>query len=113
MGRFAFVTQGLTVLLNGTANNLSIMNSVKLRQAFSKSDFDCDGYLNEFETNHFGYLLFGHKDHGALYPEMCSYCDSNPMFGLNFDNILSLFPVIECIAESTNEESIKQKKKKK
>merc|ERR1712173_157394 len=88
------------------------MNAVRLHQAFRNSDFDSDGYLNEFETNHFGYLLFGHKNHGALYSEMCSYCDSNPMFGLNFENILTLFPHIN-VDEDNDKKSKKQKKKHK
>eukprot|EP01083_Nonionella_stella_P149187 473439_1 len=81
------------------------MNTEKLRRAFSKSDFDADGYLNEFETNHFVYLLFGHKNHDELYIEMCTFCGTNPLFGLNFDHILNLFP--------TNNEQKKRRKSKK
>eukprot|EP00484_Ammonia_sp_Unknown_P020328 CAMPEP_0197041556 /NCGR_PEP_ID=MMETSP1384-20130603/18083_1 /TAXON_ID=29189 /ORGANISM="Ammonia sp." /LENGTH=769 /DNA_ID=CAMNT_0042472505 /DNA_START=59 /DNA_END=2368 /DNA_ORIENTATION=- len=68
------------------------MNVEKLKRAFNKSDFDGDGHLNEFETNHFGYLLFGHKNQAELYHEMCTLCDSSPLFGLSFQNILHLFP---------------------
>merc|ERR1712129_553475 len=82
-------------------------------QAFRKSDFDCDGLLNEFETNHFGYLLFWHKNHGALYSEMCSYCDSNPLFGLNFENILSLFPHTKVDEKKKEKQKKKDKHKKK
>jgi len=89
------------------------MKAVRLHQAFRKSDFDCDGLLNEFETNHFGYLLFGHKNHGALYSEMCSYCDSNPLFGLNFENILSLFPHTKVDEKKKEKQKKKDKHKKK
>eukprot|EP01084_Bolivina_argentea_P154081 268621_1 len=91
------------------------MQRDKLRRAFRKSDFDGDGYLNEFETNHFGFLLFGHKNHSELYREMCKYCNSNPLFGLNFKNILELFPV-DTIHDEKDEKDdpyiIKKKHKK-
>lgn len=71
------------------------MDAVKLRRAFKASDFDLDGHLNEFEINHFGYLLFGHRKQGDSYQAMCDFCGSNPLFGLNFESILKLFPVNE------------------
>jgi len=96
------------------------MNIQKLKRAFKKSDFDEDGYLNEFETNHFAYLLFGHKNSDELYTSMCTYCDSNPMFGLSFGNILQLYPIRASASVSDdgkqhnpNKKSKKSKKKKK
>lgn len=38
-----------------------------------------------------GERLFGNTSHGELYLEVCELCNANPLFGLDWDDIIQLF----------------------
>ena len=62
----------------------------RLKKAFGKSDLDHDGFLNIYEWNYFNKQLFG-SEQSELYQEMCKFVDADPLFGLNYNQIIELF----------------------
>ncbi|ETO20782.1 hypothetical protein RFI_16436 [Reticulomyxa filosa] len=91
-----------------------------LKKAFDASDFDQDGYLNMYEFDHLGKLLFGKNL--MNYQQTCSFLNSNQIYGLTFEDICSIFgkesgdkttQQMEMEKKAEEEEEEKEKKDKK